>query len=298
MLTRLPVDLRVEISGSCSFRRVCVNAQQEGAGTLHATGSSTGPVEAPGEPLNLYRFPVLYDTLKAPDADDIAAVRALIRRHVGEAPWSIFDPAAGPGNWLKPFTGESSRLAGNDNCPEMVAYARANTRAEIVEGDMYAPPITGRFDVVLEASGVTSLVPDVATLQQWVRTLAGLLTPRGAVILLLNFEMPTPRRLPATLWRSGWRKVPGGSARIHYELLADDTASAVQQIRRTVETRGETDAPACIVEEYPLKVWRRGTLDEMHDIPGIELVSCSDPAHLNGAFVHPAGERLLVFKAR
>jgi SAM-dependent methyltransferase len=272
--------------------RACVDAQQ-GTGTL--AGNLTGSGVASVEPtLNLYRFPVLYDTLKAPDADDIAAVRGLIRRFVGEPRWSIFDPAAGPGNWLKPFAAEASRLAGNDICPEMVEYARANTSAEIVQGDMYAPPIEGRFDVVLEASGVTSLVPDVATLRRWVQTLAGLLTARGAVILLMNFETPAPAQLPVTLWRSPWRAVPGGRARIQYELIEDKPDQSLQHIRRSVDVQAH-DLPDSIVEDYELKVWRSEALDSLRNIPGVRLVSCAAPEQPD-VDAAPMGERLLVFQ--
>ncbi|MCC7510734.1 MAG: class I SAM-dependent methyltransferase [Planctomycetes bacterium] len=266
---------------------------QPGAETL-ASGTSTGSVEAPIETsLNLYRFPALYDTLKAPDAEDIAAVRGLITRFVGEPRWSILDPACGPGNWLAPFAADASMLAGNDNCPEMVEYSRANTGALVTLGDMYAPPIDARFDVVLEASGVTSIVPDVDKLGHWVRTLGGMLTPRGAVILLLNFETPVPPRLPATLWRSRWRNVPGGKARIHYELVEDKPG--VQHIRRSVDVRGG-DWPQRIVEDYELRVWPGEVLDALKQVPGMRLMACADPEKAGKWNAAPSGARLLVFQ--
>lgn len=247
------------------------------------------------EALNLYRFPALYDALRAPDDEDITAVRTLISRFVGQGPWSILDPACGPGNWLRPFADDASLLAGNDNCPEMVEYTRQTTGAHVVLGDMFDLRFEQPFDVILEASGVTSLLPDADTLSRWVRSFRSLLTGRGAVVLLLNFEAPVPINLPATLWRTPWRDVPGGQARIHYELLRDEPEAGTQHIRRTVETRGG-NWPARIVESYDLRVWKSAELEVLRDIPGFELAACVDPSRPAENAWQVSGERLLVFK--
>jgi len=261
-----------------------------------AADTSSGPTEAPEEePLNLYRFPALYDTLKTPDHEDITAVRALMRRFVGDGPWSILDPACGPGNWLRPFAHEASRLAGNDNCPEMVEYTRETTGAHTVLGDMFELAFDQPFDVILEASGVTSLLPDIDTLARWIGSFRRHLSSRGAVVLMLNFEAPVPPELPATLWRTPWRDVPGGEARIHYELLRDEPENHSQHIRRTVETRGG-DWPRRIVESYDLRVWKAEHLDALRGVPGFELTACTDPAEPTHHGAQPQGERLLVFK--
>ncbi|MCB9892818.1 MAG: methyltransferase domain-containing protein [Planctomycetes bacterium] len=265
----------------------------QGAGL--AAGVASGQEAPAAESLNLYRFPALYDTLKAPDDEDITAVRSLIQRCVGEGPWSILDPACGPGNWLKPFAAEASRLAGNDNCPEMVEYTRATTGAHTVLGDMFELAFDEPFDVILEASGVTSLLPDVGTLTRWVRSFRPHLSSRGVVILLLNFEVPLPKRLPATLWRTPWRAVPGGRARIRYELLGVEPDLRTQHIRRTVETQGG-DWPARIIESYDLRIWRAGDLAALRDVPGFELEACVDAARPDKLHAAPSGERLLVFR--
>lgn len=244
--------------------------------------------------LNLYSFPHLYDVLKAPDDTDVAVVRDLMERFVGPAPWSILDPACGPGNWLRPFAAQASLLAGNDNCPEMVEYTRANVGAHVVLGDMYSPDLPYDFDVVLEASGVTSLVPDTATLAGWIGTLGRLNTRGGAVILLMNFETPPSGELPALLWQSPWREVAGGFARIRYELVAEKPGA--QRIRRTVETEGG-NWPRQITEEYDLSVWPRQALEHLAQPPGMKLRACVDPTNPGTPDAVPAGERLLVFKA-
>lgn len=255
-----------------------------------------GPVLTGGEALapalNLYRFPHLYDVLKAPDDGDVAVVRELIERFVGPAPWAILDPACGPGNWLRPFAPHAALLAGNDNCPEMVEYTRAYVGAHTVLGDMYDPQLPHTFDVILEASGVTSLVPDAATLCRWVGTLGSLLSKGGAVVLLMNFETPPAAELPAALWQSDWRPVPGGFARIRYDLLAD--MPGAQRIRRTVETEGG-GWPPMIVEDYDLSVWPSDTLQALAAPPGMRLRACVDAA--NGQAADAQGERLLVFTA-
>ncbi|MCA8917058.1 MAG: class I SAM-dependent methyltransferase [Planctomycetes bacterium] len=266
---------------------------QQGAGL--AAGVAPGHEAPAAECLNLYRFPALYDTLKAPDDEDISAVRGLMRRFVGDGPWSILDPACGPGNWLKPFAAEASRLAGNDNCLEMVEYTRANTGAYTVLGDMFELGFDEPFDVILEASGVSSLLPDMATLARWVRSFRPHLSSRGVVILLVNFEVPLPARLPATLWQTPWRPVPGGSARIRYELMGVEPALRTQHIRRTVETRGG-NWPARIVESYDLRIWRPEDLRELQELPGFSLQACLDAARPENLHAAPAGERLLLFR--
>jgi hypothetical protein len=273
-----------------------VSVEQEVGVSFAGTRPET--TEAPaGTTLNLYRFPALYDTLKAPDAEDLAAVRALLHRFVGAAPWAIIDPACGPGNWLRPFKAEASVLAGNDNCPEMVEYTRSTTGALVTLGDMFELRFEQKFDVVLEASGVTSLLPDVDTLRRWISSFRPLLSARGIVMLLVNFKTPVPDELPATLWRTPWRDVPDGQARIHYELLADQNGACSQQIRRTVETRGG-NWPSRIVETYDLKVWEPDQLDALRDIPGYELAACVDASRPDVLNAEPVGERLLVFRPR
>ena len=268
--------------------------QDVGLSTPAAT--SREAVEAPAEePLNLYRFPALYDALKTPDAEDLTAVRSLLRRFVGSSPWSIVDPACGPGNWLRPFKGEAAMLAGNDNCPEMVDYTRATTGALVTLGDMFELKFEHRFDVVLEASGVTSLLPDIETVHRWVLSFRHLLSPRGVVLLLMNFKAPVPAKLPATLWRTPWLEVPRGEARIQYELLRDSKELGSQQIRRTVETRGG-DWPRTIVESYDLRVWNPKHLEALRQVPGFELAACVDAAQPDVLNAKPAGERLLVFR--
>lgn len=268
---------------------------QEDAGLPTAASTGTGFSASVPEPLNLYRFPALYDTLKAPDAEDISGVRTLIHRFVGDGPWSILDPACGPGNWLRPFMAQASRLAGNDNCPEMVEYTQRVTGAQTVLGDMFELAFDEPFDVILEASGVTSLLPDVQTLARWVQSFRPLLTKRGAVILLLNFDTQAPTKLPAVLWRTPWRAVPGGKARIQYELLGIEPDTRTQEIRRTVETRGG-DWPASIVENYMLRVWQPDDLEALRDVSGFELVACMDTANPDVLNAAPEAERMLVFK--
>lgn len=271
-----------------------MSVEQE-AGVSYA-GTSPASVEAPAEAsLNLYRFPALYDALKAPDDEDLTAVRSLLRRFVGDSPWAMLDPACGPGNWLRPFMGEASLLAGNDNCPEMVEYTRRTTGALVTLGDMFDLHFEPKFDVVLEASGVTSLLPDVDTLRRWVLSFRPLLNARGIVLLLVNFKAPVPSELPATLWRTPWRDVPGGQARIHYELLRDHNGLCSQHIRRTVETR-DGDWPRRIVETYDLKVWEPEHLDGVRDIPGYTFAACVDASRPDVLDAEPVGERLLVFR--
>jgi ubiquinone/menaquinone biosynthesis C-methylase UbiE len=261
------------------------------------------PLEA--EPLNLYQFPVLYDTLKTPDAPDIELVRRVFQRHVGSGPWRLLDPACGPGNWLKPFADGRNTIVGNDYCDEMVQWVHGTLRQRRVRaqhGDMYRLDFgTERFDIVLEASGVTSIVPDAARLASWIDDLARWLSPRGAMVFLVNCESPVPQRLPALLWRTPWKLIPGGGkARLQYELLEDLPERGTQRIRRTVSTQNVRNCPAQIQEHYELKVWRKHEVEQViSSLQRVRLASVIDPEHPR-ALDQPApewqGERFFVFK--
>jgi hypothetical protein len=177
----------------------------------------------------------------------------------------------------------------------MVEYTRDTTGALVTLGDMSELRFEQKFDVVLEASGVTSLLPEVETLRRWIASFRPLLSARGVVLLLVNFKAPVPEKLPATLWRTPWRDVPQGQARIHYELLRDHNGQCSQNIRRTVETRGG-NWPKRIVETYDLKVWEPEHLEGLRDIPGYQLAACVDASRPDELNAEPVGERLLVFR--
>lgn len=267
------------------------------------TESTAEPSET--QPLNLYQFPILYDTLKTPDAPDVELVRRIFNRYVGNGPWRLLDPACGPGNWLKPFADGRNTVVGNDYCDEMVQWVHGTLRQRRVRamhGDMYRLEFGAeRFDIVLEASGVTSIVPDAEKLAQWIDDLARWLSPRGAMVLLVNCETAVPERLPSLLWRTPWRIIPGGGkARLQYDLLEDLPHRGTQRIRRTVTAQDVRGCPAEIQEHYELKVWRQAELQQVIDsLQRVRLTAVIDPEHhrpLENTQAQWKGERYFVLK--
>lgn len=253
-------------------------------------------------PVNLYRYPALYDAVKTPSAQDVRVVRDLMTRFCGPPPWSILDPASGPGNWLRPFCDGRNTLVGNDYCRPMVEYVAQTLGpcgCTALHGDMYRLPIVRTFDVVLEASGVTSIVPDVPTLARLLDHWAGRLGDRGVMIVLVNFTEPVPS-LPAVTWQAGKLPLPGGgTAGIRYELLEDRPAQGTQLIRRTVTTQDAPGLPRFVQEAYTLRVWKP---DEIANVVGqcsvAKLVATVHPDDAAQTNAQRVGERYLVFKRR
>ncbi len=252
-------------------------------------------------PQNLYRFPALYDALKTPTPADVAVVRALIEHNVGPGPWAILDPASGPGNWLRPFCDGHNRLFGNDFSLPMVRYVEQTLGpcgCRVQHGDMYDLRISESFDVVLEVSGVTSIVPDVPTLGRVIDHWARRLRPGGLLLLLVNFQDLLPPQLPAVTWQvQGVPLAAGGTAGVCYELVEDRPHNGTQWIRRTVTTQGAPGLPPYLCEEYALRVW---SPDEVLAAAALAQNARLDAVvHPDNAFDHVCGmtgERYLVFR--
>jgi len=252
-------------------------------------------------PVNLYRYPALYDALKTPAPADVEVVRALMQRAVGPAPWSILDPASGPGNWLRPFCDGRNTLFGNDFSRPMVDYV-AQTLGPcgcgVQYGDMYDLRIEQVFDVVLEVSGVTSIMPDVPTLGRVLDHWAERVRPGGLLLVLVNFRDELPASLPATTWEmQGVPLATGGSAGVRYELLEDRPDQGTQMIRRTVTTEGAPGFPPFLREEYALRVWTPQEVQQAISqcrLARFESVVHTDNA--NDTTCGMVGERYLVFR--
>ncbi len=277
---------------------------------LEAAASTEGESGEPEEPAssdpadhptNLYRFPALYDALKTPSAQDVAVVRTLMYKALGAGPYSILDPAAGPGNWLRPFCDGSNQLVGNDYCEPMVRYVESTLGpcgCVARHGDMYDLRIEQTFDVVLEVSGVTSILPDVSSLTRILDHWADRLNPRGLLLLLVNLREEVPAVLPHTTWEQQGRLLPtGGTSGVRYELMEDRPEQGTQLIRRTVTTEGAPGFPSFLQETYALRVW---TPQEVQ-----QALAASSSARLE-ALAHPDdadnlnpgwfGERYLVLR--
>lgn len=281
------------------------------SGPIHAESTAVetegGEPEEPASPdpaqhpVNLYRYPALYDALKTPTPADVAVVRTLIERAAGPAPWAILDPASGPGNWLRPFCDGKNQLYGNDFSMPMVQYVRQTLGpcgCVVQHGDMYNLHIDQTFDVVLEVSGVTSIMPDVPTLGRVIDHWAERLRPGGLLLLLVNFADTLPPALPAVTWEvQGVPLATGGTAGVRYELLEDRPEQGTQLIRRTVTTEGAPGLPPFLREEYALRVWTPAEVEQaisMCKLARFETVVHPDNASDTQCGMR--GERYLVFR--
>lgn len=281
------------------------------SGPIHAESTAveteSGEPEEPASPdpaqhpVNLYRYPALYDALKTPTPADVAVVRTLIERATGPAPWSILDPASGPGNWLRPFCDGKNQLFGNDFSMPMVEYVRQTLGpcgCVVQHGDMYDLHINQTFDVVLEVSGVTSIMPDVPTLGRVIDHWAQRLRTGGLLLLLVNFRDELPPALPATTWEvQGVSLATGGTAGVRYELLEDRPDQGTQLIRRTVTTEGAPGLPPFLREEYALRVWTPAEIEQaiaMCKLARFEAIVHPDNAHDTTCGMR--AERYLVFR--
>lgn len=286
--------------GICGPRQVEVSESSAPSGD---TESSEPPSSNPADhPLNLYQYPELYNALKTPDPADVALVREIVQRLVGPGPWRILDPACGPGNWLAPFADGKNRLVGNDFCEPMVEHVKetlGSRGCRAVHGDMYNLKLGAeRFDVVLEASGVTSIVPDVPTFARFLDGLGRLLRKRGVIVLLANCAEPAPAELPALLWERENPLPDGSMARVRYELVEDlQHTEGRQTIRRTVHVAGSDRYPDELAETYSLRIWSEAELAELRSqLRTVQMEAVLDAD--TGAHTHPAGERYLVFRAK
>lgn len=251
-------------------------------------------------PVNLYRYPALYDALKTPTPADVAVVRTLIERAVGPAPWSILDPASGPGNWLRPFCDGRNTLFGNDFSLPMVEYVSQTLGpcgCGAQHGDMYDLRIDRAFDVALEVSGVTSIMPDVPALARVIRHWTGLLRPGGLLLLLVNFRDEVPP-LPCVTWElASVPLAPGGAAGVRYELLQDRPDQGTQLIRRTVTTQGAPGMPPFLQEEYALRVWTPQEVQAaIEQAGGPSLQAVVHPDNADNTDCGMVGERYLVIR--
>jgi SAM-dependent methyltransferase len=271
----------------------------------HPSIETASDLEEPPQPdiaPNLYRYPHLYDALKTPAEAEVKLLWELLERYTGPGPWHMLDPACGPGNWLRPFLDGQNTLVGNDFCREMVDWIKSqlDTRScRAVRGDMYHLGLGAeRFDVVFEASGVTSIVPNLAMLSAWIDQLGGYLRPGGAIVLLFNFQSELPDTLPHLLWRTPWQDMPGGGvASLQYELLRDVPERGTQHIQRTVRTHGVSGTPELIQEDYELRVWQPEELRALTaSLRTTQLVDVLD-AHTGLPLSKAESECYLVFKS-
>lgn len=108
--------------------------------------------------MRLYSLPQVYSALRSPDKATVERVLNIIRLHCHGPSLSVFDPACGPGLWLKLFAERGMRTAGNDSSPQMCAAARSllcGYATEIVQGDMTDLYFSSKpFDLAVEPSGV------------------------------------------------------------------------------------------------------------------------------------------------
>lgn len=256
--------------------------------------------------MQLYKYPHLYEVLRAPDPETLEIVQTTLTRHLPSPLRSLMDPACGPATWLLPFAGDSIHLAGNDLSGEMVHLARQRLnghRGEIIQGDMFNLKFaTGPFDVALEVSGAISQLLDDASLLRFLRSVAAHTRPGGLVLVTLIFEPSDAYpSLPHLVYRTPPRDVSvGGHAWITYEVVERFPEQRRETIRRTVHCLDVPGCPPRIEDSYPMRIWTRGEIfDLLASAPDLEFIE----AHgLDDGWIPPAeglrleGEQMLVFR--
>jgi ubiquinone/menaquinone biosynthesis C-methylase UbiE len=137
----------------------------------------------------------------------------------------VLDVGCGTGSLALLLAEQGHTVTGVDLSPNMVEHARRKLagRGTVLLGDAAAPPVGGRFDVVLCRHLLWTLPDPAAALRRWV----GLLRPGGHLVLVEGRW--TAERGTADLpW---WRGVPSDVltaavaplvARVHVEHLADE----------------------------------------------------------------------------
>lgn len=96
---------------------------------------------------------------------------------------SLLDLGCGTGSITLPIAEDmpaGSRVVGVDLSPKMIEIARARAPEHTwVVGDICAPPVTGRFDLIVICFHTLQLLLEDAQLDQAFGAIAGLLTPGG-----------------------------------------------------------------------------------------------------------------------
>ena len=211
---------------------------------------------------SLYDYPMLYEAVRGPTAEETASLSRILETHLGRRPTSVMDPACGPGSWLEPFARKSTFVAGNDISPRMVAVTRLRLhswRSEITEGDMRTLSFrSGPFDAAFELSGALGMLLDVSSILSFLQSLGRALVQGGVALLDAHFrDAGQVGPLPRVCWSHGPVHLAlGQSASVIYEILREDTQKGIEWVRRSVRVQGATGRPTLIMDEYPIKIWK------------------------------------------
>lgn len=121
--------------------------------------------------------------------DEVATVeRALGEEIEGRA---ILELACGTGLWTRHLAAAHRRVVALDASPEVIAINRSRLspgNVRYVIGDIFAPPLTGRFDTVFFAFWL-SHVPETRFDRFW-QTVGNLLRPGGHVVFVDSLLEP------------------------------------------------------------------------------------------------------------
>lgn len=139
----------------------------------------------------------VYDAAHAQLVDETPATVAMLLRRV-PARGRVLELGVGTGRLAIPLAAAGVEVIGLDasrRMLEVLATKPGGDRVRCVLGDMAAPDVAGRFDLVLLAFNTLFALPDLAAQTACLAGAATRLTPYGEVII--DAAVPQPWRLPA-----------------------------------------------------------------------------------------------------
>lgn len=173
----------------------------------------------------------------------------------------VFEPACGPGQWLKVFARMGCFTAGTDREPAMIAATgRAIAKAYLRIGDMAAPPSDllamashEPFDLALNLHNTVGHLPSLETMEQHLRAMWLMLRPGGVYMVGLCVRSGRRASAPMELGQYGPRPVDGGGmAALRSISLGAKAGSPYERIQHVLLSFNVPGVGPLVVETYDL----------------------------------------------
>jgi SAM-dependent methyltransferase len=225
----------------------------------------------------IYAHPSIYEAFNQLEPDLIRAALSWARRAV-KAPRGprsrrrppgtglpgvhrVFEPACGPGQWLKVFARMGCFTAGTDREPAMIAATqRAIAKAYLRVGDMAAPPSDllamasqEPFDLALNLHNTVGHLPSLEAMERHLRAMWLMLRPGGVYMVGLCVRGGRRAAGPMELGQFGPRPVEGGGmAALRSISLGARAGSPYERIQHVLLSFNVPGVGPLVVETYDL----------------------------------------------
>ena len=240
----------------------------------------------------LYKHPEIYDIAFSWDLSD--EVRFFKRVFESQVPFSvkrILEPACGTGRMLRALAGAGFQVAGYDDNPFMVRYAKDSIAAygknvRVMQADMASAEIPGEFDAALNSINSIGYLHSDDEVVSHLRATGSSLREDGVYVLHLNFahkgELPDG---------NFWTLERGGiGVSTSWRILNEDSETKLshQVCTFEVEKNGKMDR---FEERHTLRLWLFSDLEklarkseefEIAAIYGEDFVVLEDKEHVTG----------------